>query len=346
MIRFECDYAEGCHPRILRALTETNDEQTPGYGIDAHCDRARDLIRAACDAPDAMVQFLVGGTQTNATIISAVLRPYQGVLSADSGHIYGHETGAIEAYGHKVLTLPNKDGKITAAQIRDAWERHMQDASREHLVQPGMVYLSHPTEDGTLYTLSELTEISAVCRETGMPLFIDGARCGYGLAAPDTDVTLTDLARLSDVFYIGGTKVGALFGEAVVIRNETLKKDFRYFIKQHGAMLAKGRLLGIQFETLFEDGLYEEISAHAVRLALRIRKAFEDCGVKMLFPSYTNQQFPILTKAQLEAFSGKYATCFWEDVDEDHVAVRFCTSWATPEENVAALEADIAAICG
>ena len=263
MIRFECDYAEGMHPAILDALIKTNEEQTPGYGVDTHCEHARELIKKACHREDVDVHFLVGGTQTNATIIAAGLRPYQGVLSAVTGHINVHETGAIESYGHKVPPLPSEDGKITAAQINEAWETHIHDGSFEHMVQPGMVYISQPTENGTLYSRKELQEISDVCRRAGLYLFVDGARCGYSLMAEGNDVMLPDLATLADVFYIGGTKVGAMFGEAVVITNPALKKDFRYFIKQHGAMLAKGRLLGIQYEVLFTDDLYEKIALHA-----------------------------------------------------------------------------------
>lgn len=346
MIRFECDYAEGAHPLILQALLQTNEEQTPGYGVDEHCNRAKEYIRRACAAPEADVHFLVGGTQTNAAVIAAALRPYQGVLCAATGHINMHETGAIESYGHKVLTLESADGKISAAQVRRAWEAHYTDGSREHIVQPGMVYISQPTENGTLYSRAELTALSRTCRELGLPLYLDGARCGYGLAAPGNDVDLKDLAELTDVFYIGGTKVGALFGEAVVITNPALERDFRYIIKQHGAMLAKGRLLGIQFETLFADGLYFDISAHAVELAMRIRRAFETCGVKLRYDSYTNQQFPILTQEQQKRLAEKYAFELWEQMDEEYAAVRFCTSWATKEEHVCQLERDIAESCG
>lgn len=345
MIRFECDYAEGAHPQIMQALIETNMEQTPGYSTDEHCACAREYIRKACEAPDAAVEFLVGGTQTNVTVISACLKPYQGALCAASGHINVHETGAMEAYGYKALTLESPDGKITAAQVKKAWEDHIHNASHEHMVQPGMVYISWPTECGTLYSKGELTAISEVCHEIGLKLFVDGARCGYGLAALGNDVTLADLAKLTDVFYIGGTKVGALFGEAVVITNPELQKDFRYYIKQHGGMLAKGRLLGIQFETLFRDGLYYEISRHAIDLAMQIRDAFMHCGVSFFFDSVTNQQFPILNTAQMEEFGKKYAFELWETVDEEHFAVRFCTSWATKEENVKALVEDIKRIC-
>lgn len=346
MIRFECDYAEGACPEIMQALLETNMEQTPGYSTDAHCEKAREYVRNACKAPEADVHFLVGGTQTNVTVISACLKPYQGALCADSGHINVHETGAVEAYGHKVLTLPSHEGKITAAQVEKAWEDHINDGSFEHIVQPGMVYISLPTECGTLYTKEELTAISKVCKKTGLKLFVDGARCGYGLQAPGNDVTLEDLAELTDVFYIGGTKVGALFGEAVVITNPEIKKDFRYYIKQHGAMLAKGRLLGVQFETLFKEDLYFKISKHAIDMAMKIRDAFAECRVPVLFASTTNQQFPILTAEQMEKFQEKYAFELWQKVDEEHFAVRFCTSWATKEEHVEELVKDIHKICG
>lgn len=342
MIRFECDYSEGAHPRILERLAQTNLEQTPGYGVDEHCCHARELILEACQAPQAEVAFLVGGTQANQTVIASLLRPYQGALCAQTGHINVHETGAIEATGHKVLPLPQKDGKITAAAVEEACAAHWADATHEHMVQPGMVYLSQPTEVGTLYTRQELEDIRRVCDKYAIPLYIDGARCGYGLGAAENDVTLADLARLAHVFYIGGTKVGALFGEAVVICDPALQRDFRYMIKRQGGMLAKGRLLGIQFETLFTDGLYEQLGRHAVELAGRVRRAFEEKGVEMAYPSHTNQQFPILTQAQREKLGEKYAFSFWEQVDEDRAAVRFCTSWATREEDVDALVADIA----
>ena len=281
MVLFNSDYTEGAHPKIMELMMSSNMEQTGGYGMDAYCDKARALIRQQCGREDIDVQFLVGGTQTNLTVIAATLRPHQGVISADTGHINVHETGAVEAAGHKVLPLPSRDGKITAAQIEAAYTAHWNDPVHEHTVQPGIVYLSQPTELGTLYSLEELSAISAVCRRRGLPLYIDGARCGYGLAAPDNDVTLPELARLSDVFYIGGTKVGALLGEAVVFPNPRLCRDFRYMIKRMGGMLAKGRLLGIQFETLFEEGLYFQLGQHAVELALRIRDAFLAAGVEL-----------------------------------------------------------------
>ena len=339
---FECDYAEGMHPRILERLVETNMEQTAGYGEDSHCERAAALIKQACGREDIDVHFLVGGTQTNLTVIGSILRPYQGVFCADTGHLNVHETGAIEATGHKVIVLPTTaDGRLTAAEIRKAYEAHWNDATHEHMVQPGMVYISQSTEDGTAYTKAELEEISAICRKCELPLFIDGARLGYALAAEDCDHTLQDIARLADVFYIGGTKVGAMMGEAVVIVNPALKKDFRYIIKNRGAMLAKGRLLGIQFETLFEDGLYFQVAKHADKMAMQIRNAFEEKGIKMLFDSKTNQQFPILPNKMMEKLAEKYAFSFWCKVGDAHTAVRFCTSWATKEENVAELLEDI-----
>jgi len=337
MIYFQCDYAEGGHPRILERLAETNLEQTPGYGEDTHCDRARELIRTACAAPQADVHFLVGGTQTNTTVIASILRPYQGALCADTGHINCHETGAIEATGHKVLPLPNTDGCISGDQVRAYCRAHWADHSHEHTVQPGLVYISFPTESGTLYTKQQLTDLYDACREWNLPLFIDGARLGYGLMSPACDVTLEELTSLCDVFYIGGTKCGALFGEAVVITNDDLKRDFRYSIKRHGGMLAKGRLLGIQFETLFEDGLYFDICKQAVDFALEIRNAFQAQSVPLFGTSRTNQQFAVLTDEQLKVFDGKFAYEVWGKQDDAHTIVRFCTSWATTRENVDAL---------
>ena len=341
MIRFESDYLEGAHPRILEKLAETNFEQTAGYGVDDHCEKARELIKNACSAPDAYVQFLVGGTQANTTVIAAILKPYEGVLSAVSGHINVHETGAVEATGHKILPLESKDGKITASQIEDAYTVHINDSSFEHMVKPALVYISQPTENGTLYTKSELEAIREVCDKCGLHLFVDGARCGYGLKSKNNDVFLSDLARLADVFYIGGTKVGALFGEAVVFTNKKLCENFRYMIKRHGGMLAKGRLLGVQFEALFEDGLYFDISEHAMKLALKIKYALKDMGVELLFDSPTNQQFPIFKDEVLEKLSEKYSFSFWCKPKDGYSAVRICTSWATKEENVDALLEDI-----
>jgi threonine aldolase len=341
MIRFESDYLEGAHPRIIERLVQTNMEQTPGYGTDIHCEKAREYIKKQCGDESLEVHFLVGGTQANTTVIASILKPYQGVITASTGHINVHETGAIEATGHKVLSLGSADGKLSAQQVANVFDSHWSDSTHEHMVQPGMVYISNPTEIGTIYSHKELEELSSVCRDRNLPLFIDGARLGYGLKAEGNDLTLPDIAKLCDVFYIGGTKVGALFGEAVVVSNEKMKKDFRYNIKQRGGMLAKGRLLGVQFETLFEDNLYFEISETAISYAMSIKKAFRDKGYKFLIDSPTNQQFPILSNDEINKLSLKYSFQFWERVDENSAAVRFCTSWATKEEQVSELLEDI-----
>jgi len=344
MIRFNSDYTEGCHPAILERLAETNMEQTPGYGMDEHCAHAAELIKTACNAPEAAVHFLVGGTQTNVTVIASALKPYQGVITANSGHINVHETGALEACGHKCLALDTPDGKLTAEQIDRYTKAHYADDSFEHIVQPKMVYISNPTEVGTIYKKAELQAIYETCKANGLYLFLDGARLGYGLASRENDLTLADVAELTDVFYIGGTKVGALFGEAVVITNDALKTDFRYNIKQRGSMLAKGRLLGIQFETLFEEDRYMEISRHAARLSERLKDELTAAGVKFIVDSPSNQQFPILPDVVLDKLREKYSFEFNVKVDDAHSAVRFCTCWATKEENIDALLADIKAL--
>ena len=333
MIQFQCDYNEGAHPSILKRLTETNLEQTVGYSEDSYCEHARQLIREACQMPEAAVHFLVGGTQTNTTVIAHVLRPHQGVLAADTGHINVHETGAIEHTGHKVLALPSEEGKITARQVADTIEAHRKDDSFEHMVQPGMVYISFPTEVGTLYSRQELEELYHTCQHYSIPLFIDGARLGYGLCSSENDVTLTDLAHFCDMFYIGGTKVGALFGEALVITNPRWQTDFRYSLKQHGGMLAKGRLLGLQFETLFTDNLYFDISRNAIRQAMRIKETLRNLSYPFFMESYTNQQFPIFPDEVLEQLNQDFLFTFWQKTDEHHTAVRICTSWATTDEN-------------
>jgi len=337
MIRFNCDYLEGAHPQVMQRLLDTNMEQCPGYSEDSYCDQARALIQKLCEAPEAAVHFLVGGTQANRTVIASILRAHQGVLSADTGHIACHETGAIENAGHKVLALPHTLGKISAQQVEAYCAAHYADASFEHMVQPGMVYISNPTEYGTVYTRQELTALQAVCRERNLPLFIDGARLGAALHSADCDYTLAEMAHWCDVFYIGGTKMGALFGEAVVIMNPALQKDFRYFIKQNGGMFAKGRLLGLQFLALLENGLYDEIGRHEVRLALRIRDGLAAKGYSFLMESPTNQQFPILPDTLLEELKENFSYTVWEIVGGGETAVRFCTSWATTEENVDAL---------
>lgn len=337
MIYFNNDYSEGCHEKVLERLNQTNLEQSFGYGEDAYCRSAADKIGKLCGREDLAVHFLVGGTQANLTVICSALRPHQAVLGASSAHIQVHETGAIEATGHKVMWLPSDDGKITAEQVRTAVIQHRNDGAFEHMTQPKMVYISNPTELGTLYSLAELEGISSVCRELGLYLFLDGARLGYGLMAKGNDVTLADLARLCDVFYIGGTKVGALFGEAVVFSNPVLSEDFRYIIKQRGGLLAKGRLLGVQFDTLLTDDLYFTIAAHADKMADRIRKTLDVLGWGYLVPGVTNQIFPILPDKLLDELSKNFTFSEQERVDETHRAVRFCTSWATKEENVEAL---------
>ena len=341
MIHFECDYNEGAHERVLAMLKETNSLQTKGYGEDEFCEKAAAQIRELCRAPHVQVHFMVGGTQANATVIDAALRPYQGVLSAHTGHIAAHETGAIEAGGHKVLSLAAVDGKITAKQIAAAVEEHRADASFEHTVQPGMVYLSSPTEMGTVYSLAELQEISRTCREKDLILFLDGARLGYGLTARGADVTLSALAALCDVFTIGGTKGGALFGEAIVIGNPAIAKDFRYLIKQHGGMLAKGRLLGIQFLALLEENLWLSLAEKANEQACRIKESFCAAGMTFAVETPTNQQFPILTKQQADFLAARYGFLQIEKLEGGSIVCRFCTSWASRDEDVTALIADI-----
>ncbi len=331
MIHFDCDYMEGTHPEILKRLTETNLEQTSGYGNDAHTANAERLILEACGLPDGKVYFLVGGTQTNATVIDGLLGRHQGVLSVESGHINVHEAGAIEASGHKVLTLPSHDGKASAIDVCNYISDFYRDESFEHMVAPGMLYISHPTEVGTLYTLEELEALSKACHDAGIPLFMDGARLGYGLAA-ETDVTLKDIARLCDVFYIGGTKVGAMFGEAVVCKKPI--PHFITLIKQHGALLAKGRLLGVQFETLFTDGLYTKIGAHAIRLAIKLRAGFIAAGYRAFNESPTNQQFFYLPNEDMEKLQKVATFELWGPKGENETLVRFVTSWATRESDV------------
>ncbi|MDF2984562.1 MAG: aromatic amino acid beta-eliminating lyase/threonine aldolase [Eubacterium sp.] len=341
MIRFNCDYSEGAHPKVLQKLIETNMEQTAGYGVDPYCLRAAQLIKSKCGREDIDVHFLVGGTQANLTVISAALRPHQGVISADTGHINTHETGAIEANGHKVLALPAVNGKLSAESIRTYFEAHYNDETREHIVQPKLVYISNPTEIGTIYTKSELTAISQVCRKNDLFLYLDGARLGYALCAEDNDLDLPTIAGLCDAFYIGGTKLGALFGEAVILCNTGIKKDFRYIIKQKGGMLAKGRLLGVQFAALFEDDLYFEMASHANRMALMIKNAFKRNGYSFLVESTTNQQFPIVPHHILMKLKENFEYSFWEKVNANSSAVRFCTSWATDLQAVKQLTEEI-----
>lgn len=333
-MKFNCDYMEGVHPRILERLVDTNLEQTAGYGNDPYCVSAKKKILEACQCPDGEVHFLVGGTQTNATVIAALLHMYDGVLAAETGHVNVHEAGAIEYTGHKVLTLPQKDGKISAESVENYLKWFYADENHEHMVQPGMVYLTHPTEYGTLYTAEELKAIHGICQRYAIPLYVDGARLGYALAARKTDVTLPVLAQNCDIFYIGGTKVGAFCGEAVVIPKKGLIPKFFTTIKQHGALLAKGRLIGIQFDTLFTDGLYQEISAHAIRMAEKLKKALMEKGYTMYLDSPTNQQFVLLDNKKKKELLEQVDFDFFENYDSEHTVMRFVTSWATREEDV------------
>ncbi|MGN0251043.1 MAG: threonine aldolase family protein [Oliverpabstia sp.] len=337
MLSFACDYAEGAHEKILQRLLETNREHLPGYGSDHYCESAKEKIRQACQCPQAEISFLVGGTQTNAMVIDAMLRPYEGVVCAQTGHINAHESGAIEYTGHKVMGIPQHEGKIDAEELEVFLKNFWEDENFEHMVFPGMVYISHPTEYGTLYSKQELTEISNVCRKYKIPLYMDGARLGYGLMSRETDVTLPEIAELCDVFYIGGTKVGALCGEAVVFTKNNMPPHFLTIVKQHGALLAKRRLLGIQFDTLFTDNLYFTISAHAIEMAELLKQGFRERGYRFFLNSPTNQQFIVLDNRKMEILKKSVNFSYWEKVDEDHTVVRFATSWATTKEEIEAL---------
>ncbi len=341
---FNCDYNEGAYPPILKRMNETNMCQSIGYSEDEYCEEARNIIRGLCGAPDAAVHFLVGGTQANLTVISAALRSYQGVISASTGHINVHETGAIEATGHKVLSVNTEDGLLTAEMVEKVCHDHFVDEAFEHMVQPGMVYISSPSELGTIYSRKALTDLRAVCDKYGLLLYLDGARLGYGMADRANDIDLPFLYKVCDVFYIGGTKQGALMGEAVVIRNEALKKDFRYMIKQRGGMFAKGRLLGIQFLELFRGGAYFKLAEHADRLADDVRKAFADKGYRFLVQSGTNQIFVIVPNDAMEKLNKKYVSSNNGPYDEKHTVLRFCTSWATNPADVEELIEDIKAL--
>lgn len=334
---FASDYMQGTHPAILAKLAEANMEANAGYGTDVHSERARELIREACDAPEAEVHFLVGGTQANAVAIGALLAPWQGVLAADTGHISSHEAGAIEAGGHKVLVLPAELGKLRASDVDAFATTWKEDQNRAHMVAPGLVYLSQPTEYGTLYTLDELTRMHEVCAAHDMRLYVDGARLAYALAAPSNDVTLADLARLCDAFYVGGTKCGALLGEAMVFPRPGACPHFFTVMKQHGALLAKGMLLGIQFQTLFKEGLYLRIGREAVAQAARIAAALEEAGCELVIPQQTNQVFARFTDQQLEGFSPRVDMSFWERTPDGCTVMRLATSWATTTDDVDAL---------
>ena len=333
-VSFTCDYCEGAHPKILQRLLDTNMIQASGYGEDPFCSSARAKIREATCCPKADVFFLVGGTQTNATVIDSMLRGYEGVIAAASGHIAVHESGAIEFGGHKVITLPAKEGKLEAVTIEDYLKVFHADEAKDHMVLPGMVYISFPTEYGTIYSRSELEAIKAVCKRYGIPLFIDGARLGYGLQSPACDLTLPEIASLCDVFYIGGTKVGALCGEAVVFPGGNAPAHFFTTVKQHGALLAKGRLLGLQFDTLFTDGLYFKISRNAIEKATELKQLFLSKGIPLYIDSPTNQQFPIMTKEDLAPLEGKVLYEVWETLPDGRLVTRFATSWATSEAQI------------
>lgn len=341
MIYFDSDYMAGAHPEVLKRLIETNAEQTVGYGCDAYTAKAASLIKEACCAPEARVHFLVGGTQTNATVIDGILKRHEGVLAAESGHINVHESGAIEATGHKILTLPSYDGKVKAEDVSRYIEDFYGDDTYEHMVAPGMLYISFPTEYGTVYSLEELEDISQACHEAGIPLFIDGARLGFGLAAEGNKVTLKDIARLSDVFYIGGTKIGALFGEAVVITNPELLKHFTPLVKQHGALMAKGRLLGVQFEALFTDNLYGRISREVVGKALRLKEVFASAGYETVIDSPTNQQFFRLPNEVIDTLKENVSFEMWGPRGEKESMVRFVTGWTTSDADIDLLQSQL-----
>lgn len=341
MIYFDNDYTEGAHPEILARLVETNMVQAPGYGLDQFTNKAKDYIKEVCGNSGIDVHLLSSGTQTNLIVIAAALRLYQGVITADTGHILNLEAGAIEAVGHKLLTVPNHEGKIQAAAVAEVAENYENNPANFHQVQPGMVYISNPTETGTLYSKQELKDLRAVCDAHDMKLFIDGARLGYGLVAETNDLSLREITALCDVFYIGGTKIGALFGEAVVIRNDEIKKGFRTVMKQKGGLLAKGRALGVQFETLFKDNLYFEISEYAVKEAMRIKEALVNQGIELKYEAHTNQLFPLLTHQQTAQLKEKYTVLVFEKENDAMDVVRICTSWGTTTENVDALIEDI-----
>ncbi len=342
MIYFNCDYTEGAHPNIINKIVETNMEQSIGYGEDEYSAKAKELIKTACGVENIDIHFLVGGTQCNATFIAAALRPHQGVISAVSGHINQHEAGAIEATGHKVIAIDsNSDGKLNAKQIEECYTLHVNDTAMEHIVQPKLVYISNSTENGSVYTRKELQEISEVCKKNNLLLYLDGARLGYAFASPKSDITLKDLCELCDAFYIGGTKCGALFGEALIIVKEELKTDFRYIQKQKCAMLAKGRLLGVQFAELFTDNLYFNITKKAVEQAIYISKELTALGIEFYSESQSNQIFPILHDDVIDKIESKYVLEHWGRYNENHKIMRICTSWATKDENVELLLKDI-----
>lgn len=341
MIRFECDYLEGAPAQVLEAIAKANLEQHPGYGFDPHSDHAKDLIRQACRSPQAGVYFLVGGTQANLIVLAAGLKPYQGVIAPQTSHIFNHETGAIEATGHKILSVETKDGKLTAQQVKAVCRSYWNETHKLFFVQPGMVYVSQTTEVGTMYSKAELAAIYDVCKEYHMKLFVDGARLGYALEAPGSDMTLADLPHLCSVFTIGGTKQGALFGEAVVVMDDELSREFPYHIKQRGGLMAKGWLLGVQYEALFTDDLYLKLAKHAADLAVKVHDGLKSAGFDFYFDHMTNQQLPVLTQAQFDALSREYSFDLFAALPDGRIAARICTSWATKQEDIEKLLSDL-----
>lgn len=335
MNHFESDYLEGAHPKILERLVQTNFEKTPGYGSDHYCQSAKDKIREICKIEsNAAVYFLAGGTQTNLVMIKTLLRSYEAVICACSAHINEHEAGAIEAGGHKVLPIPSKYGKLDVNDVRKYLEKFHRHGGKEQMVQPGMIYITHPTEYGFLYSKKELEDFRALCDQYGLLLYLDGARLGYGLASDKSDLTIENIARLTDAFYIGGTKIGALFGEAVVAKDPELLKHFPTILRQSGALIAKGRILGIQFDTLFSDNLYMELASHALKMAEKIKKGLESKGYEFYYESPTNLQFVIVKNDEVENFIEQSGACFWEEIDDDRTVLRLVTSWATKESDI------------
>ncbi|MBO1363261.1 amino acid lyase [Prevotella sp. A2931] len=342
MISFESDYNNGAHPKVLQHLVETNGEQTLSYGFDVYCDSAKEKIKAACDDPDAEIFFLAGGTQTNATVIDSILHTYEGVVSVETGHINTHEAGAIEFTEHKVISIKEKDGKMDAQTLDDYLYNFLHDGNASHSVYPGMVYITFPTEYGTLYSARELDEIFQVCRRYNLPLYVDGARLGYGLMADGNDITLPYLASHCDVFYIGGTKIGALCGEAIVFTHNNAHEHFFNIQKQHGALMAKGRLLGVQFDALFTDNLYFDISRHAIEMAMRMKRIFQAKGFRFFIDSPTNQQFVILSNETVKQLCKKdIVFTHWGPFDKQNMICRFVTSWATKAEELDYLEKNL-----
>lgn len=339
MLHFENDYNKGLHPALLEAIIETNDEGLSGYGTDLYTVRAVEKIREATDCPLAQVTFLAGGTQTNQLVINSMLASYEGVIAAETGHVTTHEAGAIEFSGHKVMALPHSQGKLVASNVEQYITDFYADANHEHMVFPGMVYISHPTEYGTLYTKQELSDLASVCSHFQIPLYLDGARLGYGLAARDTDLDLKAIATLTDIFYIGGTKMGALLGEAVVFTKNNQPKHFSTIVKQHGALLAKGRVVGVQFDRFFTENLYMEIGRHAIEMAERLKRILTEKGYQFYLQSPTNQQFIIVSNKALNHFDELgIVYSFWEKYDEYSTVIRLATSWSTTEEDITELE--------